>query len=332
MLKITLKIIFILILVGILLHIGVPKLASFYHNKGIESYDNQAYEQAAEFFEKSLAVKSNKDTYDYLAHAYEKLQRADEAIIIYHKLIAQDPLFLDAYIALSNIYLQKGMFENAAALLERARGLADDKRAIDRLLDKVYHDRANDVLNQGIILHAKGDKDGAYYLLRNALAIKPDFAYAHYVLGYYLYLDNKTDMAEAELRAAISIDQEYWKAHKLLGDIFFKRQQYDKAISAYNNVLTFNSDDYSAYNDIAISLVQIERYSEAIFYLQQALRLNPRNLDIIYNLASVYRDAGLFDEAIKEYNRLLGLRIDYPNTYNNLADIYITQGMQAHLR
>jgi tetratricopeptide (TPR) repeat protein len=323
-----LKVILLLVLLAILIYVGTPKLASLYHNKGVEAYNNQLYEEAARFFRKSLNIMPNTDTYDYLAHTYEKTGKIEESAGMYRKLISQDPLYLDAYIALSNIYFKKHMFKEAIILLERAQGVIPNNISVTELLDKIYSDYSKDNLNKGMISYMLGEKNNAYYLLNKALELKPDSDYANYALAYCYYLDGYLEQAEFKLNEAIRITPGYWQAHKLLGDIFFKKHEYGKAINVYNKVLNYKHDDYSIYNDIGISYMQMENYGQAIIYLKEASRLNPDNPDIIYNLASTYRDAQLFDSAISEYSKLSNYYPGYPNMYNNLAEVYIAQGKQ----
>jgi tetratricopeptide (TPR) repeat protein len=326
--KNTIKLLIMLALIIILASVSIPKLASFYHNRGVQAYDKKMYKEAAAFFRKSLNMALNTDTYDYLAHTYEKLQKTDKAVEIYRKIISGNPFYSTAYIALSEIYLGKRMFSEAVSLLEKAQEVIPNDQDIIKLLDTAYSDYAYDVLNQSLISYMTGKKLEAYALLYKVLELMPDTnsAYMHYILGYYHYADNKLDLAELKMKDVIRIEPEYWQAHKLLGDIFFKQHEYDKAVMAYQKALNLNHSDYTVYNDIGIALTRIERYEQAIVYLKEALRFNPDNLDIIFNLASAYRDASLFDQAILEYGKLSAYDSGYPNMHNNLAEIYIAQG------
>jgi tetratricopeptide (TPR) repeat protein len=318
----------VLILTGILFYIWVSRLASFYHNRGIEAYDNQRYEESADFFKKSLSIMPNMSTYDYMAHTYEKLQKTEKAALIYNKIISKKPFDPDAYLSLAKIYLKNRMFEEAISLLKNARKMIPEDKGILKLLDTAYLDYANNAINKSLILYLTGRKFEAYSLVHNALKLDPSFAYAHYLLAYYYYTDNDPEQAMRKIKDVLKINPSYWQAYKLSGDIFFKRKEYFEAISAYKQILRFNHYDYVVYNDIGVALVNVELYGQAIVYLKEALRLSPDNLDIIFNLASAYRDAGLFDHAISKYNKLYGHDPGYPNMHNNLAEIYIAQGRQ----
>lgn len=326
--KLSVNIIILLILILVAINIVPPKLASFYHNKGLENYNNELYDEAAANFRKSLLITPNNDTYDYLAHTYKILQKTEDAILIYNKIISKNPLDPDAYLSLSKIYLQKGMFQEAITLLENALVLMPHDQNMHKLLDTAHSDYANDTINRSLIYYLTGRKFEAYSLLYKALKLKPRFAYVYYLLAHYYYTDGDLESSIRKAKDAINAEPSYWQAYKLLGDIFFQRNEYHDAIDAYKQILRFNHYDYVVYNDIGITLVKVELYDQAIVYLKEALRFSPGDPDIIFNLATAYRDEGLFEQAILEYNELSRYSPDYPNMHNNLAEIYVIQGKQ----
>ena len=57
----------------------------------------------------------------------------------------------------------------------------------------------------------------------------------------------------------------------------------------------------------------------------EAVKLEPDNLNMRYTLACIYRDSARPDEALAQYQLLLNSRVDYPNVYNDLGDIYFQQ-------
>jgi tetratricopeptide (TPR) repeat protein len=171
-----------------------------------------------------------------------------------------------------------------------------------------------------------GQKDKAYILLNKAIWLKPDYAHALYVLGYFYYRDSKYKEAEASLGRALQINPQHWLAHNLLGDIYFVKGNFEKAAKKYKDVLAIKAHDVIALNNLGLAMMQMERYPEAVLYLQNALRLNANNANIRYNLASVYRDTQMTEEAIAEYKKVIEQKTDYPNVHNSLADLYRQKG------
>jgi tetratricopeptide (TPR) repeat protein len=326
MLKKLYPILILLISSGFLLQLLMPRLALFYHNRGVDAFNGELHEKGVEFFKRSLYIMPNADTYDYLAHTYEKLGRLDDAVKIYNKIISDNPDNAGAYISLSRIYLESHIFEKAVNILENALAAIPYNVNIKKTLDATYLEHANYLISKSFIFYMTGRKAEAYSLSYNALKLYPDYAYAHYILGYFYFLDNNLDQAMQKMEYTLSIEPDYWKSHKMLGDIFFKKNEFHKAADAYKRILHFNKYDYAAYNDIGISFMNMEDYGQAIIYLEEALRLSPENPDIIFNLASTYKDMGLLDQALLEYNKLSRYDNGYPNMNNSLADIYAIQG------
>jgi len=314
------------VLVAVLIYVGLPKLATLYHNKGVEHYNNDLHEEAITSFKSSLKIKPTAITYYCLGNVYAKTKNNDKAIDEYKKAIKANPQYADAYCAISELYSSRQQHQKALKLLEEAIAIIPPNQKIKKLSKQIYYNYAAYCLNEGLIAFFSGNNQKAYALLNKALKLRPDYAYTHYILGYYNFENNNIDEAESKMRDAIGVDPQYWQAYKLLGDIYFKKLSYDQSVAMYKKALEFNQDDAISENDVGIALMQMERYSEALPHLKKALELDPDNPHIMYNLATTYRDGGMFDEAISGYKVLANVKPDYPDMYNNLAGIYNQQG------
>ncbi len=317
-----------LVLLVVLLSVGRTRLSAFYYNQGLDYYGRSLYDQAISSLEESIKIyPSVAVTYYVLGDAYYKKKgQGDKAIDQYKKAIQIDPGYIDAYQALSRIYTDQQRYPEALLLLKQADNATRSQPAFERLINNITFEYMVDCLYQGVDLFLAGDKQSAYALLNKALRIKPDFAYANYILGYFYYADNDYNQAKVWLDKAIQIDAQFWPAHKLLGDIYFNRGDFKEAIENYKAVLNYGHKDSIVLNDLGLSLMQMEHYEEAMVYLKQAVNLNPLNINIRYSLASVLRDNKMFDEAISEYKKIINYKVDYPKVHNDLADIYKKEG------
>lgn len=314
------------VLLAVLIFIGRNKLEAYFFNSGNSYYNAKIYAQAIDSFKNALKInQKNVSTHYMLACAYRENNMLQRAADEYEKVIKMDPRFTKAYCALSNIYWNKQMYEEALAKLKEAEAFDQNNQEIKALAEKISFEFAAGSLEKSINAFLSQDKETAYGLLNKIVLAKPDFAYAHYTLATFYYNDHKFDAAEKELNETLRLDAQFWPALKLLGDIYFAKGLFESAVGKYKDALAFNEQDASIQNDLGIALVQLERYSEAIVHLQRALKLNPTN-NIRYNLASAYKDREMFKEAELAYKELALLQDDYPNLYNDLGDIYAHLG------
>ena len=310
----------VLVLFVVLTYVGRSKLAVFYYNQGNNYFDANMFDKAEASFKRALKINPSIAVAHYmLANTYTSRRMFDQAISEYKRCLEIDPAYIQAYSMLARIYGNNQMYEEAIGLIKYAEKLSPNNHEIKKVSQELSLEYTLDSLDKGIDYFLEGDTQKAYELLNRAILEKPDFAYAHYTLGFLYFNDGNLDAAANKLYDALEQDIQFWPAHKLLGDIYFEKGLYDKAAYSYKEALKLHRNDSSLENDLGITLMNMERYGEAVTHLQEALRLDPGNIDIRYSLANTYRDNKMFDSAILEYNNILPRKIDYPNIYNDLG-------------
>ena len=319
----------VLVLAGVLIYMGAPKLAAYYHNQGVEHYSNGLYKEAASSLKRALIIKPSAMTHYCLANTYMVTKQDENAIDEYKKAIRIDPQYIDAYSGVSEAYTSRGLHQKALKWADEAVATAPANQQAKELSRNARDAYAVYCLNEGLLAVLSKDKQKAYTFLEKALEYNPDFVYAYYVLGYYNYKNNQMIEAEIKMKEAISLDPTYWQAYKLLGDIYFAKSKYTSAINWYKKALELNQGNAALCNDTGIALMHAERYKEALVYLNKALSFDPSNPHTRYNLASTYRDEGMPEEAISQYKELARAEPGYPNMHNNLAGIYRSQGRES---
>ena len=83
-------------------------------NQGFKHFSSQEYDKAIECFEEAIKLDPEFDTaYNALAEALNKSGRLDEAIEAARKMVEISPNDPFSHTALSRLYVQKGMIEDA---------------------------------------------------------------------------------------------------------------------------------------------------------------------------------------------------------------------------
>ncbi|MDB5311785.1 MAG: hypothetical protein JWO38_5987 [Gemmataceae bacterium] len=181
------------------------------------------------------AVKK-KNSYK-IAESLEAQGRFAEAVRVVAPVAEEYPDDDTAQLELGRLLAQKGDYQEAEVALRRARQLAPHKVHAHYYLSLVR-------LQLGEAHERAGDKTraGAYYqdtasLARAALAVKPDYGFAHMALGLALKHLGRPAEALTELQQAVLCSPEYAEIHKHLADLLADLGRRDEARVRYEQAL-----------------------------------------------------------------------------------------------
>ena len=124
-------------------------------------------------------------------------------------------------------------------------------------------------------------------LFEHALAVTPDNATAHLVLGGKLYSQGQYERALVEYRAAAALEPSGTKVHYNMGLLLQVQKKWQEAADQYEFVVRRDPEYYSAHFNLAEVLQHLGRTREAVFHLREAVRLEPDSTPALNNLAWV---------------------------------------------
>ncbi len=245
------------------------------------------YEQAIDCFE--LALQSGNGLVDamdydinyYLAAAYSKGNRAQEAEASYDAILSMRPNEKDAYFLRGNIRIGLGKYEEALGDFDKA--LALDETNYDRLI-QIYE-----------ILEANGYRDAGIFYLQTALdkGGSKMKAYDKGRIYYYLgdYQTAYTTLEEARSGGDEGVYLYLGKAYEAAGD-------YNYAQGVYTSYLGQNSSA-QIYNQLGLCNMQLGDYAKALEAFQSGLRVENNSLiqSLSLNEISAYEHLGDFGKA-----------------------------------
>jgi tetratricopeptide (TPR) repeat protein len=102
-----------------------------------------------------------------------------------------------------------------------------------------------------------------------------------------------------------------------LGSTFNNRQMYAEAIQYYQAALKIAPDNANAWTNLAMAEIRLNR-PEGWAHFQKAIELNPLAFEPHFLRGNLYYQMGRFDEAIRDYERVLQLIPDHPDAQYNL--------------
>ena len=98
---------------------------------------------------------------------------------------------------------------------------------------------------------------------------------AHYYSAALLFMENRTDLAIGEARQVLAVNPQHAKAHNLLGACLASLGQRDQAREAFQASITANPRDPATYSNLATLELQSGNRDRAAKYFAEALTIDP---------------------------------------------------------
>ncbi|NIM13398.1 MAG: tetratricopeptide repeat protein [Candidatus Aminicenantes bacterium] len=194
-----------------------PEFHDGYFLQGVILSERGKYVESNRAFERASRLKETAESYDYMAYNYNRLNDTAGEILSYQKILELNPFDYRALRALSQIYLEKEDFKQAAHYLEKlySRNPDDQKLSFEYLYS----------------LFAAGEIDKFMELTKTIdVSSKPMLTYAKALI---LSHRGKFDEAEQLLKAARNLDT---ASYILLADIYLRKQEYYQAYQVIEKI------------------------------------------------------------------------------------------------
>ena len=199
------------------------------------------------------------------------------------------------------------------------------KGEINQALDAVQ-DLFKDYPNEPLLLNISGachaglgQLDAAVKDYGSAIAIKPDYAKAHFNLAGALQDLGQLEAAVNSYEKSIKIEPAYAEAHNNLGSVLKELKQDEAAVKSYKQALVIKPDYVEAQYSLGIMLQDLGQLEAAIKCYEVVLVTKPNFADAFNNLATAFLDLGQFDAAVKSYKSAIKIKPDFVAAINNLG-------------
>ena len=179
-----------------------------------------------------------------------------KAVDYFEKAIRKDPNYALAYTDLANSYLLLSAEEGPA---KAAQAKAAALKAIEKDRYLAEGHAALSFIKWG----GEADWLGAERDVRQALALNPNSADAHYTYARLLADAGRFDDARAQAMTSIQLDPLSIQARKRVAYIHFLARRYDEAIAEYGKLIDVAPDFIPAQRELGLAYEQTGRYEEA---------------------------------------------------------------------
>lgn len=233
--------------------------------------------QGADFPELTEALKNdpkNADLYQQRAIKYLEIQKVQEALNDINRALGINSNKAAYYITRSDIYFAGGKATPARTDLFTA--LEKDASNTEAML-KIAE----------LHLYFK-EYDQCVSYINKALDVNPDYAQAHFMLGFVHMETGDTTRAIRQFQITTEKDRRHYHAFLQLG------------------------------------LLHAAKHSPlAIDYYRNALDINPVSTEAMYNLGMYYQEHKFFNEAIETYTSIVKIDPKFKFAYFNLGYIHL---------
>ncbi|MCS5636160.1 MAG: tetratricopeptide repeat protein, partial [Myxococcota bacterium] len=331
-----------------------PDLLGAYVNLGLFYFQLERNEEGAAILEKGiLGVSERKRVLsDTLVRHYRSTgedEKADELIERATGFDASDPA---PWLAVSNLRGRSGDLEGALEAAEKAveadpsdplsslrkaellidLGIRNSEEAqlaeADAIIAAVL---AEDPSNsEAAFVRAKseiasGDPQKAIEYLRDAIAAKPDWGQAHFVLGSALLMTKDFHRARAELARAVELNPGLLPARKLLVRVHAELGEHEYAIQNARRYLEREPEDDETRILMAQSMVRLAMFDEALEILQE-IPEEGRSVEALFAVGRVAMAQGRIKMAREAFEAARKERPHDPNILNSLLAIHDAEG------
>ena len=245
----------------------------------------------------------------------------DKGLEYLRQAIAVDPNYALAYDGLAYYYaiLDDWLFP-PREVMPLAKAAAEKALQLDDTLAEAHADVG------AFHVFYSWDWPTAERELKRAIALNPNYAYAHEIYGWCLIPMGRIEEGIAELKRAEQVDPLSFEASSLLGLFLHMARRYDEAIGELQRTIELNPAFWLGHSWLGHAYVRKGLFSQALAAVQKARSIEDTIAEPLSALGIAYAVSGNRAEALKALDQLLERsKHTYVSPYN-VATVYAALG------
>lgn len=253
-----------------------------------------------------LQISSHALKQQKLAEQYLGQRKLSEAIAACKAALKLKPNSVPAYKTMGNALLLQGDLVAASVAYHKIVSIQPDSEAF---------------ANLGLIAARQEQWVEAINLYGKALALKPDQATIHWMLGEVLirqeyYNEGLSSQAKAlELKPDLVGAEGY---NNLASGLAWQGRL-EEAIAFYQKSIQIKPNHTQTYTNLGNALYQFGREDEAIATLQKAIQIQPDRADSHFDLGLFYLNQSQLEAAIATFNDVIQLQPSHADAHFSLG-------------
>ncbi len=277
-----------------------PGHAPAHHDLGETYYQNGDNDNALAHFEKAVEIDPENVAYQKsLADFYYSVAgKVKEALVLYAKVLDQDPRHLEALLMAGHLSVTVQKFDDAEGYYKRVLEIEPSHPDAGLLLEKLQKKRMGEAgpvsaEEQYAAIQAMvdgGRMNQAVSALENLVASHPGFSLAHNDLGVLYYQQGEKEKALNAYGTAARLEPGNKTFQKNLADYYYVEQgRVEDAMRIYVQVLESDPEDAETLMILGHICVALHKFEDAETFYNRLLAVEPWNAEARANLEKLAR-------------------------------------------
>jgi tetratricopeptide (TPR) repeat protein len=276
------------------------------NNLGRVHLQRDRFDQAADYFRRSLAVEPGNATAEFnLGLALMKAGHLAESEAPLRRAVQILPGYYNAHLTLGMVLIKLGRAQEALAHFAVARHYDPWPASLH--------------FQGGLALAQLGHWEEAIAHYRRSLQLNPRNAKAHSNWGAALLAVNRPGEAIPHFETALRLTPDQAEVFYNLGQAYSALGQSAEAMHRYAEAIRLDPAQADARLNLGIALAQANQLPEAIEQLTAAAKLRPDDAKIQTNLGTALGLAARPTEALAAYEKALALKPDDAQAHYNVG-------------
>lgn len=184
---------------------------------------------------------------------------------------------------------------------------------------------ADSLIAQSLEFHRNGRIKEALKVVARGMVLYPQNAVLLCHCGAYSAILHRTDVAEAAYLRAIAIRPDYADAHYNLGILYMEQQQHRKAEASYRHAIAIEPTYANAYFNLGVLFKAENRLKDARNAYLKLIELQPDHTDAHVNLGNMLVELKCPHEAQAAYLKAISIQGELAVAHANLGALLLTQ-------
>ncbi|MBL8829238.1 MAG: tetratricopeptide repeat protein [Planctomycetaceae bacterium] len=313
---------------------------------GTISIQKSEFAAAVDTLERAIAAQPSNDMFRVrLALALRLGNRLEEAVAMLRTVLERQPDLLEAMNLHADIAAQQGQWNEAELLYRRVLQRSPENALVHNALGIVLQslkkydlavdsyqkalalmpmaDTANNLAN---VYVSCGDSTVALELYERAIAMRPDFASAHYNRANALRDLNHVSAAAMAYRRTLELCPSLWQAACNLGLLLQDTGEVDEAERLFRAAVAQQPNEADPWNNLGALLMQRGQCDQALVTLRQAIAIRPRFAAAWNNLGNLHKSLGQESDSLECYRQAIDIEPNLTGALINLSGLLKSQG------